>query len=200
MNKQSIQKILHFWFGNMENGHVSPEQTEIWWRKNPAIDEHIREHFQQDVLNAIAGEYEHCLEQPKSTLAVIILLDQFCRHIYRNTPQAFAADSLALHWAKRGIELQHDRHLNLFERTFFYIPFEHAEDLVTQQQAVLLFHNLYQEASPEQHPIFKGYYENAVQHKDIIARFSRFPHRNEILNRIHTHEEEKFLEGPNSRF
>lgn len=200
MQTETVKAILHFWFGALENGQTSPEQQKLWWNKNPQTDKYITQHFEKDVLNAIAGKYEDWLQDPKGTLALIILVDQFCRHIYRNTPTSFAADPIALQWAKQGIELQHDKQLSLTERTFFYMPFEHAEDLAAQQQAVALFYGLYKQAPAAQRQLFQDYYNYAERHKIIIERFGRFPHRNEILKRPSTAEEEKFLAGPNSRF
>jgi len=197
---KKTKAILQFWFGDLENGVVTSEHQKIWWEKNTQIDKKIQTLFQQDVLNAIAGKYEDWLKDPKSTLALIILVDQFCRHIYRNTPAAFAADPIALHWAKRGLELQYDKQLSLLERVFFYLPFEHAEDLTAQQQAVALFYALYKQAPANQRQTFQEYHNYAERHKIIIERFGRFPHRNAILKRSSTKEEERFLMGTNSRF
>jgi len=200
MQTKTVKKILQFWFGSLENGQATAEQQKLWWSKHLLADKYITEHFQQDVLKAIAGQYEDWLQDPKGTLALIILVDQFCRHIYRDTPAAFAADPVALQWARQGIELQHDKQLSLMERTFFYMPFEHAEDLAAQQQAMALFYNLYKQAPAAQRQAFQEYYSYAERHKIIIERFGRFPHRNEILKRSTTKEEERFLAGPNARF
>jgi uncharacterized protein (DUF924 family) len=200
MRTEKIKSILQFWFGNLINGQVSSEQHKLWWDKNPAVDKYIQQHFQQDVLNAIAGKYEDWLQEAKGTLALILLVDQFCRHIYRGTPAAFAADPIALQWAKHGLELQQDKQLSLAKRAFFYMPFEHAEDIAAQQQAVALFYNLYKQAPANQRQTYQDYYNYAKQHQVIIERFGRFPHRNAILNRISTKEELLFLAGPSSRF
>ena len=200
MTAKKAREVIKFWFGDLKNGVVTHEQQKLWWDKNPQVDKQIRELFQQDVLNAIAGKYESWLKDAKGTLALIILVDQFCRHIYRNSPAAFAADPIALQWAKQGLELQHDKQLSLLERTFFYLPFEHAEDIAAQQQAVALFYNLYKQAPASQRQTFQEYHQYAERHKVIIERFGRFPHRNEILKRTSTKAEEKFLTEPHSRF
>ena len=197
---ETAKKILHFWFGDLENGQVNTAQQKIWWNKNPEVDHYIRTHFQQDLLNAVFGKYNDWLENPHGTLALILLADQFSRHIYRNTPEAFAADTLAIEWAQTGIAKKHDAQLNFFERAFFYLPFEHAENITLQQQSVNLFQELYEQAHNEQKKLFKTYLEYAQQHQSIIQRFGRFPHRNKILKRSNTEEENIFLLEPNSSF
>ena len=200
MKRDSAQLILDFWFGDLNDQNSHAEQAKIWWGKNVEIDQYIDQHFQQDVLNAMNGKYQHWLTAPKSTLALIILLDQFTRHIYRNTPKAFAYDALALKSAKLGLSLDYDKQLSIFEQAFFYMPFEHAENLAEQERAVSLFYQLYQRSPAHQKDALAHYHKSANDHKAIIERFGRFPHRNEILNRISTLEEQEFLKGPNSSF
>ena len=200
MNKETVKKILSFWFGELKARDDVGKQAELWWKKKLDIDIYIRDNFEEHLKKAKKGEYDDWLNAPKSTLAFIILLDQFSRHIYRNTPEAFAADTMALDWAKRGMAFQYDKELTLFERTFFYMPFEHTEDLSAQERSVVLFYELYQKSSPKQRETLKNYHIHAQQHRDIIKRFGRFPHRNEILGRVTSEEEKIFLAGPNSRF
>ncbi len=140
------------------------------------------------------------METPRGRLALILLLDQLPRAIYRGTPRAFEKDDKALGLAREGLQLKMDHHLRYIERLFFLLPLEHAEDLDAQQQSVRRFLELEAEVAPPLRPAFGGFVEYAVRHRDVIERFGRFPHRNEILGRESTAEEEAFLKEPGSSF
>ena len=149
---------------------------------------------------AAAGNLNPWLAEPRGRLALIILTDQFPRNIYRDSPLAFSFDTKALAWSLHGIEQGHDQLLQPIERAFFYLPLEHSERLEHQEQSVHMFGELVPLVSAEQREIFEHYLSVAILHRDIIARFGRFPHRNRILSRSSTAEELYFLSQPGSSF
>ncbi len=198
---EKVNEILHFWFGNDKLNPLS--NASIWWNASPDIDNDIRNRFESVLHTATKGELNTWLHQPQSCLAFIILLDQFSRHIYRDTPLAFTQDRLALKATQRGREHKLDKELNLVQRLFFYMPLSHSEDLNDQKLCLALIKQLIQEAQ-EEHPEFlqamEQAFEYAKRHYDIIANFGRFPHRNDILERESTQEEILFLSLPKSKF
>ena len=187
------QSILDFWFGT-----ASKPQLDLWWGKSDAVDQQVTELFKETYDKAIRGELNHWQESPKELLAFVILLDQFSRHMFRGTPEAFAADPLALSWANEGLKRGYDQQLNVFEKTFLYLPFEHSEVLSDQEKSVALFLDLYENSDNKD--AAKMGYDFALGHHKIIERFGRFPHRNEILSRETTAEEAEFLKGPDSSY
>lgn len=193
--------ILEFWFGsNPVDGGVAREKSAQWWSKSPETDGEIRERFESFVRSAAAGELSDWQSTPHGRLALILLTDQFPRNIYRESPEAFAQDSRALAWSLDGIAQGLDLKLRPIERVFFYLPLEHAESLEIQEQSVRQFRQLLDNVSDDQKKIFAEYLDFAVRHRDIIARFGRFPHRNRILGRTSTDDELVFLSQPGSTF
>jgi uncharacterized protein (DUF924 family) len=194
---QRIQRIFEFWFGALdEKGSPSVEHSARWWRKDPAFDAAIAEEFGADIERASRGELDDWKETPRGRLALVILLDQFSRNVYRDTPRAFANDARALALAEEGIERGEDRELSVVERSFLYMPLMHAENLAVQERAVAVFRR----ANEELEGSFEQALEYAIRHRDIVARFGRFPHRNAILGREPTPEEVEFLKQPGSSF
>jgi uncharacterized protein (DUF924 family) len=186
------QDVLDFWFG----APGAPEHgmaREFWFSKSDATDAAIRARFGADVEAALAGERAEWAGSPHGALALIVLLDQFTRNIYRDTPRAFAGDGQALAAARRLVAAGHDKALSPHERWFVYMPFEHSESLADQEESMRLFGALAQAGTPD------GLVW-ARKHHDVIARFGRFPHRNAILGRPSTAEELAFLQQPGSRF
>ncbi len=178
-----ISTILSFWFGESDSpNHECPK--DFWFHSTPELDQQIRDRFELTYQKAIRGNLNFLLDTPEGSLALVLLLDQFPRNMYRGKPQAFASDFLALKIAKDGLIKEFDRRLSSLQRTFFYLPFEHSEDLEDQEESIHLFQALGN----------KEALQYAVDHRDIIARFGRFPHRNSILGRLSTHEEVSFLE------
>ncbi len=173
--------MLGFWFG------LAPE---AWFEKSDALDRECATRFRDvhDMLTASAAEDQAV--SARQALAAVIVLDQFSRNMYRGTAQAFASDALAKDIAARAISLGHDATLGKTERIFLYLPFEHSEDLSDQDRSIALFKQLDDDY----------YFSFAVAHRDIIARFGRFPHRNAILGRSSTPEEIAFLAEPGSSF
>ncbi len=180
--------ILDFWLGD---GTAARDE---WFRKDPVFDAVIREHFGAPVEAALAGAYAHWTAEPRGALALVLLLDQFTRNLFRGTPKMFAGDARALAVADAAVAAGQDRALGSFERWFLYMPFEHAEDLGAQERSLALFARLAEETGIES-PL-----EWAEKHAAVVRRFGRYPHRNEILGRTSTPEEIDFLAQPGSKF
>lgn len=188
--------VLDFWFlppGHPGHGAYRPE----WFRKLDAFDAAIRERFGAEVEAALNIGIAPGDESDEVRLSRILLLDQFTRNIHRNTPRAFAGDALALQLATALVAAGRDKNLTPWQRCFAYLPFEHSESLLDQERAVALFAGLRREMRNE---AFDSAYDYALRHRDVIARFGRFPHRNAILGRESTAEEVEFLKQPGSSF
>ncbi|THV22513.1 DUF924 family protein [Peteryoungia ipomoeae] len=160
---------------------------EKWFAKDDAFDAAIRENFLDLHFKAARNEVSDWMETAEGALALMILLDQFPRNLFRNSGHAFATDPLALSLAKKSIELGHDTATEPDLAGFFYLPFEHAEDLAEQERCIALFTALTDRGGP------KDYLDYAVIHRDVIVRFGRFPHRNPALGRTTTADEQVFL-------
>jgi uncharacterized protein (DUF924 family) len=194
----TAEHILNFWFGDeFVDGFPLHSREALWFQSNRAIDQEIKAGFATDVERAAKGQLDHWQATPQGRLALIVLLDQFPRNIYRGTPHAFAYDSLASGFCKEGIELGHDAQLRPVERIFYYLPLEHSESLAMQELSVSLMQVMLDNAIPSQHTKIQGFLNYALSHHDIIARFGRFPHRNSILGRDSTVAEIEFMKsGP----
>jgi len=197
----NIECILDFWFGtNPDDAVVAKEQAELWWSKNRETDDEIRRRFEESVRAAAAGELNEWRATARGRLALIILTDQFPRNIYRDTARAFCCDSKALAWCLEGLHARSDRELRPIERVFFYLPLEHAESREHQAKSVECLTELVASVPMEQRSTFEEYLNFAMRHRDIIDRFGRFPHRNNILGRESTAEELAFLTERGSGF
>ena len=186
--------VLDFWFLPPDlpgHGAYRPE----WFRKDAAFDTIIRARFGADVETALKSTLDAGTDE--ALLARILLLDQFTRNIFRDTPRAFAGDVQALHVAESLVAAGRDKNLSPFQRWFAYLPFEHSESLLNQERSVALFAGLRREM---QHEAFDSAYDYAVRHREVIERFGRFPHRNAILGRESTVDEIGFLRQPGSSF
>jgi len=184
--------ILEFWFGDIsETGEVAPELVKRWWTKSAEFDALCRANFEDDIKAAVLGELE-AGDTARGGLAFILLCDQISRNIYRDTPGAFATDGLALAATIRLIESGKVDDLHPNEKAFVYMPLMHSEDKEVQKISLERFTSLKEE----------GYdtVNFAVRHKDIVDRFGRYPHRNDILGRESSAEEKEFLEQPGSSF
>lgn len=179
--------VLDFWFGD-----ASAARAE-WFRKDPAFDAQIRERFGMLVEAVLAGASFG--DSPAERLARILVLDQFTRNIFRDTPRAFAGDGLACSLAQAMSDVGDDLRLPPWQRAFVYLPFEHAEDEALQDRAVRCF-----EALAGEVPALSDMLDYARRHRNVIRRFGRFPHRNALLGRTSTAEELAFLQQPGSRF
>lgn len=188
-----VDKILNFWFGREDEADYGKYRT-FWFTKNPEFDRKIITTFKADYEQAVAGKLNHSMESPYSCLALILLLDQFPRNMFRGTPQAFATDSQACSVAQHAITKGFDRQLLVVQRLFVYLPFQHSEDLDRQRQSVNLFRQIGEDTE------IADAMSYAIKHLEIIKCFGRFPHRNEILGRATTLEEAEFLKRPDSSF
>lgn len=176
------QDVLSFWFKEIE-----PRQ---WWAKDDKFDQLIRDRFSSVHDQAVRCELFEWRKYPRGRLAEIIVLDQFSRNMFRETPKAFSQDQMALILSQEAISLGIDTPLDMRERSFLYLPFMHSESLVIHDLAEMLYRRLGESSS----------LEFELKHKRIIERFGRYPHRNEILGRDSTQEERAFLQEPGSRF
>jgi uncharacterized protein (DUF924 family) len=197
----SAEDVLDFWFGPLDaNGRASDEKTAQWWKKSPEFDAEVRERFGA-LHEAIAkGQHEGWRETARGTLAYIIVLDQFSRNMFRDTPRAFETDPRALAAAEAGVERGFDRELALAERGFFYMPYMHSEDRQAQARCVDLFTDFVATAPEAEREKLSNHVKYAKAHQDIVDRFGRFPHRNNIIGRPSTADEVAFLEQPGSSF
>ncbi len=191
---ERAQQILDFWFGPLPSPIFFPvEKISTWFANSPDSDWQIRENFSQDIVKAMRGELNSWRETPRGRLALIVLLDQFPRHIYRNQPQAFTADSMARGLVIEGLQKGDDKRLYPVERAFFYLPLEHTEDLAMQNLSVELYQQLLAQSSVMIRPQMQEFLRFAILHWQHIIQFGRFPHRNAILGRESTPEEVVFL-------
>ena len=181
--------VLDFWFGPPPRA-----ARDAWFRKDPAFDDAIRARFGAAVDAALLGAFRAWDVVPHGALARILLLDQFPRNVFRDTPRAFAGDAAALEAAVSVVDAGADRGLDRYERWFLYLPFEHSEDPAVQERSLALFGALSAETGD------RGPLEWAQKHAAVIRRFGRYPHRNAILGRASTPEEIAFLLEPGSRF
>ncbi|PLX92644.1 MAG: DUF924 domain-containing protein [Desulfuromonas sp.] len=196
-----LDEVLSFWFGSAtDDADVAAEKGSLWFGKSAATDRDIDVRFADLVRQAADGSFESQLHSGHDRLALIILLDQFTRNIYRGQPECFASDPLALQLALEGLKVGDDQQLRPIERVFFYLPLEHAEDEALQHRSVTLFAELMDTVPQGWRKTFAGFHDYAVRHRDIIVRFGRFPHRNSILGRSSTAEEREFLTQPGSSF
>lgn len=186
------REVLQFWFGDGPPYADRPE----WFRKSDAFDREIERRFAPLIETALKDGLQAWAGEAHTALARVLVLDQFTRNVYRNTPRAFAGDPLALAAAQAMVSGGQDRSLAPVQRVFVYLPFEHAEDPAAQDTSVQLFGALAREA-PE---AGSGWLDYAHRHQEIVARFGRFPHRNTILGRPSTPEEIDFLRQPGSSF
>ena len=197
----TARDVLDYWFGKEpDDGRLADQRGALWWSKNADTDADIRARFEQPVRAAGRGELDAWAQTPHGRLALVILMDQFTRNIYRDTADAFSLDGQALAHTRAAIEAGQDAALRPIERVFLYLPLEHAEDLALQDESVALFEALRDQVPDAHQRAFDVFLDFAVRHREVIARFGRFPHRNAILGRESTAEEVAFLDQPGSSF
>lgn len=187
-------EVLKFWFGRVEQTIVPTEhRARIWFGEDPVIDEEIKARFSPDLEAAIIGNLSPWEASPRGQLGLIIMLDQFSRHIYRNSLQAFAQDEQALTVCLKGLREEADHALSLIERVFYYFPLLHSEKIGYQEQSVRAYRTLVDLSFSETRVIFDSFYKFANHHYSIIKRFGRFPQRNALLTRKSTNAELEYL-------
>lgn len=199
------QEILDFWFGDAESSaEALTRRTNVWFSLAPgsqaAFDENCRREFGADVERALTGELDSWAETPSGRLALILLLDQFPRNLFRGSSRAYAGDAKAQALVIEGRKKKMDLALSIVQRLFFYLPLEHAEDIEVQAQSLEAFQQLAHDAPPDIHKWAAALLPYAKQHRDIIARFGRFPHRNAVLGRESTPAEHDYLAADTPNF
>lgn len=195
------EEVLAFWFADsLESGEAADARSAVWFGADEAFDEVCRARFGELPDQALRGELDHWLTTPRGVLALVIVLDQFPRNLYRESAQAYAYDQAARVAASLVIAKGLDETLHPLEASFLYLPFEHSEDLLDQQRALELFRALEDRVDEEDEERFAKLTDYAKRHYEIIARFGRFPHRNEILDREPTPEEQRYLDEGGDRF
>jgi uncharacterized protein (DUF924 family) len=192
----TVEEVLQFWFSTPQSEEAQYlKRRKVWFGKNPEFDQAIHSRFLTTYDQAASGELDAWQATPEGCLALILLLDQFPRNLFRGQPQSFATDPQALSLALAAIAQSFDQALAPIQRIFIYLPLEHSENLEHQRQSVALFQQLTSH-SPELADVF----DYAVRHQTVIERFGRFPHRNAILGRESTAAELEFLTQPGSSF
>lgn len=195
------EQVLDFWFADADAGPEAAERRQrIWFSGGEAFDQRCSDGFSETLAAATRGRLDHWKATPRGRLALIVLLDQFSRNIYRGTAAAFAQDAQALTLCREGIELGHDLQLSPIERTIFYMPLEHAEDGEIQALSVRHFEALAAHAPAPLRTLLQANVDYVHNHRDIIEAFGRFPHRNAVLGRQSTPEEEAYLANDAPRF
>ena len=191
--KEKIDEIHQFWFGELQGGLASDDVKRRWYQSTKGDDEYIAQHFGEIHKLASKGKLVEWASSAQGRLALIIILDQFSRHLYRGTADAFRFDSQALELCLAGIERGHDKQLSLAERLFFYHPLEHAEDIQHQHTCVALTQEFAESLSGQARQEVDNALKYMHEHRDIVEAFGRFPHRNNVLGRESTQDELAYL-------
>lgn len=193
-------EILEFWFGPGDDPwEVDQEISSRWFEGGESFDAEIRQRFGEELERAIRGEYDGWKETPSGRMALILILDQFSRNIFRESPRAWSQDLLAQKLTLEGMARGDDETLRPIERCFYYLPLEHAEDLQLQRMSLREYTRLADDA-PYGAEFVSEAVRYAERHFEIIERFGRFPHRNDVIGRPTSSEEAEFLQQPNSSF
>jgi uncharacterized protein (DUF924 family) len=193
--------ILTCWFGeNLDSQERVEERCDLWFGGPASFDDFIRARFADLPERAKNGEFEDWRREPRSSLALVLVLDQFPRNLFRGSNQSFAYDGLAEVIAIAAIASGFDTAVHPVEAAFFYLPLEHAEDREAQRRCISLFRALVERAPAALRPRFESFVDYAVSHEQVIDRFGRFPHRNATLGRTSTPEERAFLDGGGETF
>jgi uncharacterized protein (DUF924 family) len=200
----TLSSIHPFWFGEeIADADVANDKMKLWFGKNDAMDAEIAQRY-QPLLESLRDDFETLadpwIQEAQSLLNLVVLLDQFARNIYRGTPDSFFFDPFGRRVHQHAMD--HELHLQLrpIERVFLYLPLEHAEDIEDQNRSVELYKELELTVPENQRAPFTGFTDYARKHLVVIERFGRFPHRNKILGRASTEEEQDFLAQPGSSF
>jgi uncharacterized protein (DUF924 family) len=187
------EMLLDFWFAT-ESASERDRLREVWFQATVEFDVALAERFHIDYERAATGVYGSWRDAPQTCLALILLLDQLPRNLFRNSPLAYATDAAALELAREAVARGYDHAVVPVRRSFFYLPFEHSERLTDQETAMRLY------AALPEHPDKAAFVDAARQHWAVIARFGRFPHRNRVLGRADTPEEHEFLKQAGAAF
>ena len=195
-----IDEVLQFWFGDLVGGFPVNDRENIWWKGGAELDREIDALFGARVNAALRGELNEWRQTPRGRLAMVVLLDQFTRNMYRGMAEAFKGDDIARSIVMESLEKQHDEALEFAERMFFYMPLQHAESLDMQDLCISRLESLLLDVPLKDRYRVHSAIDFASQHRDMIIRFGRFPHRNQVLGRESTAEELAFLNQSHHRW
>jgi len=191
-----IHDLLDFWFGHLGSADLpTSDRTNLWFGENEVVKQKLLHHFSVEYQAAASGSLSDWAKTPRGRLALIILLDQFPRYIYRHSPQAFAYDDAAQKLCIDGLQEKTDQSLTLIERVFFYMPLVHAEDASSQEKSIRLYQDLVSLSMSETTQIYQLFLAYAYAHFRVIKEFGRFPQRNKALGRTSTDAELAFLKN-----
>lgn len=191
-----IHELLNFWFGDLGHADLpNSDRTNLWFGENEELKLGLLREFKKEFQAAAKGKLDEWLTLPRGRLAVIILLDQFSRSLYRNSPAAFAYDERAQTLCLTGLKEKMDQSLTLIERVFFYMPLVHSENPQLQEQSIRLFQNLVSLSMTETTQVYQLFLAYAYAHFRVVKEFGRFPQRNMILGRDSTEAEIAFLKS-----
>lgn len=189
-----LDDVLEFWFADAnESPDATAQRNAFWFTSSPETDQTIWQEYGDVLTDAGAGFFDEWLDTSRGRLALIIVLDQFPRNIFRGTSEVFRYDAKALEFAGQGVTLGHLAGLSVPEQAFFLMPYQHAEDISVQRVGVNLMRSMVEGAPAEWRDTAQGYLDFAVRHHDIVAEYGRFPHRNSLLGRHSTEAETRFL-------
>lgn len=192
-----IHELLNFWFGSIGGADLpTSDRTNLWFGENEVVKQQIQEKFQQEFDSATSDQLSLWADTPRGRLALILLLDQFPRYLYRGSSQAFAYDESAQKLCVDGLQNKMDQSLTLIERVFFYMPLVHSEDTDSQEKSIRLYQDLVSLSMSETTQIYQLFLAYAYAHFRVIKEFGRFPQRNKILGRNSTEAELAFLKNP----
>jgi uncharacterized protein (DUF924 family) len=195
------QPLLEWWFGSAESAkEVAAQKGKLWFGKRESQDLEARTRFGDLVEQALAGGLTEWAQRPEGWLALVLLLDQLPRMIFRDSPKTYSGDARAQALVAQGIAADFDRQLLPIQRVFILLVFEHCENLDVQNECISRYIDLLAQQPESDRALFADYLDYAEQHQKVIAQFGRFPHRNEVLGRESTAEELEFLSKPGSRF
>ena len=195
------QPLLDWWFGSSESANeTAADKGKLWFGKRDSQDLEAQTRFGDWVEQALAGGLTEWAQRPEGWLALVLLLDQLPRMIFRDTPKSFSGDLRAQALVAQGIAADFDRQLRPVQRVFIYLVMEHCENLAVQNEAVSRFIELMAQQPEADRAVFADNLDYAERHREVIARFGRFPHRNAVLGRESTAQELAFLSQPGSRF
>lgn len=194
-------EVLEFWFADaLESPAATDRRTAFWFRSDAATDSLIWELYGDTVTDAAAGHYDDWLQTARGRLALIIVLDQFPRNIFRGTAEVYRHDPLVISLAQAGVALGQLAGLTVPEQAFFLMPYQHAEDVEVQRAGVALMQAMVSEAPAQWQPTARVFADSAVRHHDIVENYGRFPHRNKVLGRSSTEAESRYLAGGGETF
>ena len=201
MSGSDRDAIINFWLGASLDGPEAAFARRDWWYKGGApVDDEIRARFGALVERACRGELSSWQSTSSGAFASILLLDQFTRNIYRNTPKAYAGDPIAFDVVQYAIDKKLDRELHPVSRIWLYHPFHHSEQIKEQDRGIQLLKEIHDETPSAWHPYIERSIWGWTRHRDIVARFGRFPHRNDVLGRVSTDAEKAFLAADGEAF